>query len=1673
MIFNRKVLASGILSVAVFAATAALDAAVVTWTGGGAADFNDPAAWGSNPSLPAAGDEVDIYGATAANVTADFTNNPLGYIYVGTGSNAGTVNQSAGKLQFTGAFAASQSYQGTYNMTGGSIVKSNGAAGTFRVANFNSDAVGNSIGTMTMSGLGAGAATISLVNAPIAAGNSKGTTSTSIGRLTMNGDSRIETDNAFRVAAAGGTGVLIMNDNASIYRYNENNAHFNVGEGNGTLIMNGNSRINIRSGVFYIGGAAAAAAYASTSGATAMLNDNSYLETNNAFFTGGYGIAGNFTINGGTVYSKRHANTALAYAGPQGSYGVINMLDGKFIDYAAAAIGATAASSVAPIGVLNLNGGVFQTPAIITGSSTTAGALATLNLNGGILQANTDTGESPSSGLIYQASGGTGIPLLVNVMEGGAKIDTNGHFVSVMLPLNAPAGNGVFGPSDPKIIPMTAGGSYVGVPAVKITGGDGQGASAIAVMGTGANADKIDHLLLTSPGVNYSSAPTISILGSGSGAVVGSFNLSAVPTTGGLTKLGAGDLRLAAMNTYLGDTIVQEGQLTFSTGSSLPATNKIIVKNGAILSGSTINVLPVATAEAGATVAPGPGNLTQMGTLKIDSLDLKNNSRLRFKAQGGLMQETDYLFVQSSLTQTGTAVFDILPLSPGTGALPILPYFSNVVMGWTASVSTPLNLLPSVDSIFTSSVDIASTTANVTLGFTDLSGGNQWSGASSTAYSNPANWTGSSAPNGDNQRALLAGSSGGVVMLDNSLGGDLKLSTLMIDCPAPFTLNSDSAGYKLVLESSIAEKAQITMMQGNHVINADILMNDPALFNVYDAATYVQPRILLTPTNSLTVNGKVSGSQSLTHAGGGILELAGTGNDYTGATVILGGWLKAAKLDNGGLNSSIGKSSADPANLLLGGTLEYTGTADVVTDRGFTVYNPLGGFPSAMIKTGANLTIGGKIAVAGYNCALMLQTEPGKTLTFNNPNSDNVLAQGDVRVEQGRVVFDGGAASKYTIKLSAKTAASDPVFAGSANPSWLAVGDATAKQAVLEVKSGTIDVSGPVNIGQGNSDGSATVLEPELILSGGSASQPTTIDATYVEMGWNIGNISGFLVRPKLTMSGYSQIITHNSGTTCWFGESAGAEAIATLSDHAFLDSNGGIDMATAAGSSAVVTLNDSSILQSDIGATNIGNAGTATVNVNGSAVLRAVELDVGRANTGVGSLYLNGGTVSTNAATVVGGNGAGTTGAYGYVRINGGAYDHKVGNFVIGNYGVGVVDLIGGTLNVPTNGWYGNIANSSGCLNLAGGTANLSLISRVGNNAYGRINQSGGTLNLAADAYFDVGTVGTGVGLLNFTAGACTTAGGGTPSWILGNAGIGEMNVSGSAAVNNVYRITLGNAATTGSGVLNLGAVNNSAATDGVLAAGTLQKGAGAGVVNFHGGVLKGARASSTDWVKGLTAYVYKDGAKIDTAGYDNTIATTTLAAPTGQGLKTVTLGDFGSGYKSAPLVQIATTSGPGRGATAVAAVDLNPANPTFGQITGITITNPGVDYDATSALSFTFLGGGGTAPAAVPTIVLENNTSGGLTKMGAGILTLSLAPTYTGNTFVNEGTLTFGTPLSTPTAAVSVAVGATLNAPSIVANSLNIGVPMQAAAAVPEPGTLVLLALAGLGAVLAWRRK
>jgi autotransporter-associated beta strand protein len=110
----------------------------------------------------------------------------------------------------------------------------------------------------------------------------------------------------------------------------------------------------------------------------------------------------------------------------------------------------------------------------------------------------------------------------------------------------------------------------------------------------------------------------------------------------------------------------------------------------------------------------------------------------------------------------------------------------------------------------------------------------------------------------------------------------------------------------------------------------------------------------------------------------------------------------------------------------------------------------------------------------------------------------------------------------------------------------------------------------------------------------------------------------------------------------------------------------------------------------------------------------------------------------------------------------------------------------------------------------------------------------------------------------------------------------------------------------------------------------------------------------------------------------------------------------------------------------------------------------------------------------------------SGSLTKTGSGSLILTKSPSYTGNTTVTGGILEVPA-INTPNATISViGAGTTLNATSIIADSLIIGshaaasgfassAVLRSGSVVPEPSALSLLLAGffGLGAARWLRRR
>jgi autotransporter-associated beta strand protein len=336
----------------------------------------------------------------------------------------------------------------------------------------------------------------------------------------------------------------------------------------------------------------------------------------------------------------------------------------------------------------------------------------------------------------------------------------------------------------------------------------------------------------------------------------------------------------------------------------------------------------------------------------------------------------------------------------------------------------------------------------------------------------------------------------------------------------------------------------------------------------------------------------------------------------------------------------------------------------------------------------------------------------------------------------------------------------------------------------------------------------------------------------------------------------------------------------------------------------------------------------------------------------------------------------------------------------------------------------------------------------QVGRYGYGVFYQSGGT-NIQS-GWCDTARFAGSFGVAWFSGGRFLHDGLNT-RYMIGENGRGEVSITGNADFQTLRPVAFAN----GEALLSL--------KGGTLTVPGFEKWAGTAFFAWDGGLLR-ASADHPDFLPtGVDdVRVFAGGAVVDTAGHEITFRPA-LQAPVGQGIISIPIVSPGSGYIGAPLVQI---QGDGKGAMAVAQVD-----PLTGQLTNIIVTCPGYGY----TYAFAMLVGGGTAdPAALGTPVLGPVTSGGLTKQGAGTLTLAGPNTYTGPTLVQAGRLQLTTEHSGG-GAFDVAGGAILaiqrtsNSPGLALASLDLGgtdpamleLDLDDASATPTPLLLVQGAL------------
>jgi autotransporter-associated beta strand protein len=1682
---------------------------IATWNGGGT-DQN----WDTNPNWAGSlapgyvGDSLVFAGTANTSPDMDQYYTVTGIIF---SNNAASFNISSAEgdtltLTGSGAIVNNSANAQTLNVgimdAGGGLTKSGNGTVILAGDNYYTGPTIVSAGTLTVSGAVENTAITTVGNA---AGNAV---------LMKTGYGSITTSNLF-----------VGNFSNSVGAFYHNSGQVTVNGGTGDLLD--------------IGNAPGAFGYYASLGGIVYANGIAVGGENNNGTTGFSGTGGNgvMEINGGSVSDSgwfvmargltteagvlNVFNGSLQYNGggiadcwgTNGQTGIINIMGGIVAnDYATmVGINLNYSGNATNTGILNLNGGTVLAASV-------KGTAARVNFNGGTLQASSNN-PSFMSGL-----GG------INVYSGGATINDYGYAISVSQGLLAPAGNGVNG-----IASFTGGAGYIASPIVLVVPGAGDttgvGATAIAQVDLstgGATSGQVTNVLITCPGVNYTAAPTFTLIGGG--ATTAATITGQAPTansSGSFTKTGGGTLLLGGSSTYTGDTVISGGTLQLASDALLhlsfdnitndsTGTNIVVINDG--VGGSSYNGMVYGTATIvsggryGKALSIPAGVATNAYVVVSNAVQAMTISNTTWTVGMWLKTTTAgaaYFYQGTNGWGSGNTEFY---LENGTAADGAGTHAGGVRwgQGWESGTA----VINDGSWHFVVMTCTNGTKAMYVDGALDALTIDQWTGTGTGINLR----IGGAAPGADSQIAL-----GGLIDEFYMYNRALSLSEVQSlysrnSSGAPVLPASTAAN---VASGSALDVGGVSQTVSSLTGSGNLIMGDTAAA----AGTFA-----VGTASDLEFDGVISGlgAGSFTKVGTGTLTLTGT-STYSGTTTVSNGTLM------------VSGSIAGTANVTANGTLRGLGSLGSVIVSGnlsagnnstlgtLTVNSNLT-FASGGIAT-FNLTTSAagsnaKIVVNGYvtnNNNVIHLKAPSTSVNLDTADYvliDNAAGLGisggfvtipvwDVKPlnsvnytiknnGSGQIVLHysvatpptaGIAVSPSTVSRNQGSLITVTVTNGSTaittvtlDASQMGGSSALALHQVGSTSVYTNTIAAPASYNPGTYSITATVNDAAGLLCNAGTNLTVTLandvwtgagtdDFFDTNPNWGNSAAPGY-IGDGLVFAGTTRLTpsldTNYTVTSVTFSNNAGSFNIGTANGSTLTLTNGdGVVNNSANAQSLNVpvaftvagtvnaasgdvalgqTVTNGNYLLMITGTHNtalngvISGSGGLTKTGNGTLTMVANNTFSGSVDVRAGTLAIPSGSVAPNATVTV----SDTTSNKAVLNISGGTLSAAGSSsqfnssLLVGaaTNAAGALKLgAGGNLTVGQQFGLGTGVGGYADFDMSGGTATLgSYLVVAFNNDYSVFNMSGGSLTIQSNL-MTIGAGGTAsVGVANLSGGTLTstaTNGYTIGGIFVGENGTGTLNVSGTANLAlSGYGLTIGRISGA-SGTVNL--------LGGTVTTTSVGQGAGSALLNFNGGTLQ---ARSTNLLAGLSmtndtfmtnlssAYVYSGGAKLDTTSNYITISTP-LIAPSGYGVNSISLSSGGTGYIAAPVVMI--TGGTGSGATATALVD-----PTAGVVTNILVSNPGSGYASGDTLTVTFTGGGGSGVAA-NTPVLAADIGGGLTKLGTGVLTLTGASTYTGNTVITNGTLALGTGGSLAnSASINVCSNTTFD---VSANSFTLG--------------------------------
>ena len=727
-------------------------------------------------------------------------------------------------------------------------------------------------------------------------------------------------------------------------------------------------------------------------------------------------------------------------------------------------------------------------------------------------------------------------------------------------------------------------------------------------------------------------------------------------------------------------------------------------------------------------------------------------------------------------------------------------------------------------------------------------------------------------------------------------------------------------------------------------------------------------------SDNVTFAGVVSGSGSLTQAGTGALTLTGN-NTYTGGTTISAGTLQ---LGNGGTTGWIVGDVTDNGSLVFDRS-DNVSFAGAISGNGSLTQAGTG----TLTLTGNSTYTGGTAISAG-------------TLQLGNGGTTGWIVGGVT--DNGSLVFDR----------------SDNVtFAGvvSGNGSLTQAGTGTLTLAVSNIYTGATTISA----------GTLALMGGGSIASSSGVSDAGTFDISGTSNGATIASLSG-----NGAVALGAQTLTLSSAVGTFGGVINGTGGLALA---------GGTEILTGTNTYGDATTISAGTLQLGNGGTTGSIAGDVTD--NGSLVFDrsdnvtfsgVVSGSGSLTQAGTGTLNLTGGNTYTGTTTISAGTLA-LTGS-GSVASSSGVSDAGTfditgtsnGATIASLSGSGTVMLGAQTLTLSNAvGTFGGVISGTGGLALLGGTEML-----TGANTYsGAATISAGTLQLG-----NGGTTGSIAGdvtdngsLVFDRSDNVTFSGIVSGSGSLTQAGTGTLSLTG----DNTYT----GGTTIGAGTLQLG----NGGTSGSVIGNVTDNGALAfnqSSDEGYGGIVSGTGSLTQSGAGTLTL----TGANTYTGA--TTVSTGTLALTGGGSVASSSgVSDAGtfdiSGTSSGATIK--SLSGSGAVTLGAQTLTLSNATGTFGGVIGGTgglilaggteILSGANTYAGGTIISAGTLqlGDGGTSGSVIGNVMDSGtlafdqsgnvsygaivSSTGSLTQLGSGTLTLTSANTYTGATTISAGTL------------------------------------------------------------------